>query len=62
MLKTIEITHGFFTGYSAKASNVGVLANSTHMKIYSLPTISSYAAHFVLEGKELLLHCKSTTI
>ncbi|KJH40394.1 hypothetical protein DICVIV_13654 [Dictyocaulus viviparus] len=50
VIKTIEITHGLYTGYSATPNSVILLSNSTSVSIVSLPTISSFAVHFVLDG------------
>ncbi|KAE9413543.1 hypothetical protein Angca_005158, partial [Angiostrongylus cantonensis] len=50
MVKTIEITHGLYTGYAASRNSVAILPNSTSLSFISLPTTSSFAMHFVLDG------------
>ncbi|KAK6759265.1 hypothetical protein RB195_021086 [Necator americanus] len=50
LVKIVELTHGLYTGYSAASNNISILPNSTSLTFVSLPIVSSFAAHFVLNG------------
>ncbi|PIO73002.1 hypothetical protein TELCIR_05039 [Teladorsagia circumcincta] len=47
---TAEITHGLYTGFSTSLDNIAILPNSTSLSFVTLPTVSTFAMHFVLEG------------
>ncbi|CAI4233102.1 unnamed protein product [Auanema sp. JU1783] len=50
IMTDLEITHGIYTGYSLKPSNVVLHQNSSFASFRTYPSVSSYAAHFVLQG------------
>ncbi|KAK5965505.1 hypothetical protein GCK32_008147, partial [Trichostrongylus colubriformis] len=50
IVTTMEITHGLYTGFSTSLDNIAILPNSSSLSFVTLPTVSTFATHFVLEG------------